>query len=325
MRHRLPSLNALRAFEAAARHGSVTAAARELTVTPGAVSRQVALLESHFACRLFERHRRGLSLTEKGRRYFASISDAFDRIDAASTHLGGHGGKHRLSVRVFTTFATEWLLPRLTDFRTRHPWIDFRLNASLQTVDFNADDVDMGVLAGPSDWPALRWDALFSPRFFPVCSPALLEREPRLETPQDLRHHTLLYSSIQVPNWRAWLAGAQVNGIDPERGLWFENSSLTYHAAREGVGVALGQRLFLTDDLVSGRLVAPFELTLTLDRTYYLVCPAQRAEEPSIAAFRAWIIEEVRKTETRAEELLPRLGANTLSIVGADRLDYHRP
>lgn len=315
MRHRLPSLNALRAFEAAARHGGVSAASRELNVTPGAISRQIGLLEAHFGCRFFVRHRRGLQLTDKGRQYFAAISDAFDRIDAATVKLAEPGSASRLSVRALTTFATEWLIPRIADFRALHPEIDFRLDASLTSVDFDCDDVDICVtdfeasaVNAAEGRRSLHCDRLFLPIFFPVCSPELLRSGPPLETPQDLSRHTLLYSQIQVPNWLAWLKAADVRGIDPGAGLRFENSSLSFRAAREGAGVALGQRLFLTDDLESGRLVAPFDLTLEGGRTYFLVCPETRAKEPAIVAFRNWLIAQIGATDAQASGGLPRPG-----------------
>ncbi len=309
MRHRLPSLNALRAFEAAGRHGSFSEAAQELSVTPGAVSRQIALLEAHFACRLFTRQRRGMAPTEKGHHLLRAVSEAFERIDAAALHLRGEQPTSRLSFRVYPTFATEWLVPRLSVFRAAHPEIDFRLTTSLQPVDFESDEADLGILQGPGDWPHLHADQLFFPSFLPVCSPALLERGPPLRTPQDLRYHTLLYSSIQAPMWQAWLAKAGVGGIDPERGSLFENSSLSYRAAREGMGVVLGQRLFLADDLIAGRLVAPFDLVLDSRQAYCLVCPHRRAGDAPIVAFRRWLTAEIAVTEARIGASLPALGA----------------
>lgn len=309
MRHRLPSLNALRAFEAAGRHGSFSDAAHELSVTPGAVSRQIALLEAHFACRLFTRQRHGMAPTEKGHHLLRAVSEAFDRIDAASVHLKGAQPTSRLSFRVYPTFATEWLVPRLGAFRAAHPEIDFRLTTSLQPVDFESDEADLGILQGPGDWPHLQSEQLFFPTFLPVCSPDLLRRGPPLLNPQDLKHHTLLYSSIQAPMWQAWLAKAGVAGIDPERGSLFENSSLSYRAAREGMGVVLGQRMFLADDLIAGRLVAPFDLSLASRQAYFLVCPRRRAQERAIMAFRTWLIAELAATEARIAASLPNLGS----------------
>ncbi len=305
MRHRLPSLNALKAFEAAGRHAKLVTAADELSVTPGALSRHIALLEAHFDCRLFERHRRGLMLTEKGRHYFSAISDAFTRIDAASAQLIGPSATSQLAVRVFTTFATEWLIPRLGSFRAQHPDIKFSLTASLKRVCFDTDDVDLSVLLGPENWPELRQDPMFHPLFLPVCSPALLERGPALRSVQDLSQHTILWSQIQLPIWREWLACAGASGIDPEHGIGFENSTLTYRAARDGVGIGMGQPLFLAEDLRSGRLVAPFGLTLQSRRAYCLVCRRQQADEPHIAAFREWLLNEISTAEAQAAALLP--------------------
>lgn len=296
MRRRFPSLKALNAFEAAGRHESFTRAADELHVTPGAISRQVALLEAHFGCSLFVRRGRGMELTGKGRLLLRAAGEAFDRLDAASAQLLGAAGS-RLALKSYPTFATEWLVPRLDRFRAAHPWIDFRLTTSLEPVDFRRDDVDLAVSQLPQHDPDISCVELFRPIFLPVCSPTLLRKGPPLATPDDLRGHTLIYTLIQKPMWLAWLDRAGVEGIDPERGLLFENSSLSYHAAREGLGVVLGQRLFVADDIAAGRLAAPFEQELSPRQSYCLLCPARVAEAPAVAAFRRWLIAEIAAAE----------------------------
>jgi len=303
MRHRLPSLRALQAFEATARHASVSSAAEELHVTPGAVSRLVSLLEAHFDCRLFHRRARGMVLTEKGRRYFESIKDAFEKIDAASDRLLGAEATRHLSVRAYTTFATEWLIPRLADFRMRYPGIDLRLDASLKPVDFRTEALDAGLVRGHRAPQNAHCVDLFKPLMFPVASPALLRGGVPLRDPDDLRRHTIVYSSIQLANWRLWLDHAGVE-IDLDRGLFFENSSLAYHAAREGAGVTMGQPLFLAEDLLSGRLFAPFPLAIRSDNPYVLACPAYRAGLPHVAAFRDWLVEAVHAAERVVDGIL---------------------
>lgn len=314
MKRRLPPLNALRAFEAVGRHGKLSDAAEELSVTIGAISRHVSILENYAGCRLFVRHRRGLQITEKGSRYLRTVSQVFDQIDTATTSLLGHCEQPRLSVRVLTTFAAEWLVPRLSGFLAEHPGIDFRLSTSVQPVDFETDDADMGVLREPITGSSLSADLLFYSEYFPVCSPALLKRGPPLKTPQDLEKHTFLYTEKQAPNWRAWLNNSGVSGINFERGLWFENASLAFRAARDGVGVALGQRLYLTEDLITGRLIAPFNHAVRSSRGYYLVCPKRRAKEPQIATFRTWLLDQLVATERRKSSLLAKLPTTFTAI-----------
>src|SRR3546814_658908 len=249
MRNNLPPLRALRDFEAVARHKSLSAAARSLSITPAAVSRQITLLEGRLQCRLFIRHHRGLEITEKGRAYLDEIKDAFDRIEAATGALVRSRQNAVLSVRVYTTLATEWLIPRLQTFRERHPEIEIKLVASLNRIDFDTDTADVALLpmAGPNS--SLRQDPLFQPQFTPVCSPRLIQRGPPLRHPRDLRGCTLLYTRRLTAHWQVWLEKAGVPNTPSEHGLWFESSSQAYQAARERAGVALGQPVFLLRDL----------------------------------------------------------------------------
>lgn len=176
----------------------------------------------------------------------------------------------------------------------------------MRPVDLETRDADFGTLTGRRDWPAYDWDELFRPRLFPVCSPGLLRRGPALRTPRDLRRHMLLYTPTQLDRWRAWLRMAGIHDLDPERGLCFENTALAYRAAREGVGVALGQSFFMAEDLISGQLVAPFEEIVEAHSACFLLCLRRRAHAPHVVAFRAWILEEARRTEERARAFLSR-------------------
>lgn len=304
MKYHLPSLNALRAFEAAARHGNLSRAADELCVTPGAISRHVAILEGYLGCALLIRQHRGVTPTETGRRYLAEVAAAFDQIDRASRRYGRSRASTVLSVRLFPTISTEWLPSRLGTFRALHPDVQINLSASLQPPDFNTEEIDVAMMFGPGDWPSLHSDILFRGSFTPVCTPALLADGPPLESPGDLRRHNLLYSPLQVERWQEWLALAGVEDVDTGSGLRFESSSHAYHAARQGAGIALGQTFFLIDDLQSGRIVAPFDLQVDHPLSYCLVCPRPRREEPMIAAFRAWMIGEVEKTKADTQKLL---------------------
>lgn len=304
MRYRLPSLNALRDFEAVGRHGSISAAARELCVSAGAVSRQVSLLEKHFRCRLFKRTPSGLTLTHRGEQYFEAITEAFANIDAASRRIVGRRSTPTLTAHIYSTVATEWLVGRLPDFRARHPKIKFRFNAHGRSVDFDVDEVDVGFLLGPQRRPDLHQDVLYRLSFTPMCSPALLERGPPLRAPRDLRRHTLLYSTLEVEPWSAWLLEAGVKGVDLEQGMHFENASLAYQAARDGAGVVLGQPLLLAHHLAEGHLVAPFDITVQGAQSVCLACPRRRMSEPSIVAFRRWLIAEVDSVEANASALI---------------------
>ena len=193
MPNRFPLLNALRVFEATSRHGSLSSAASELSVTTGAVSRQISRLESYLDCPLFTRNPRGVELTEKGQAYANALTNAFDSIDEATDILRGSDVPASLSVFSFTTLAMEWLLPNLQSFRELHPGIDLKLVASSEPVGLYDGQVDVGLWIGPEQWRGIHFDVLFNSDHFPVCSPMFLENGAQLREPADLRHHTLLY------------------------------------------------------------------------------------------------------------------------------------
>ena len=305
MRKRFPLLNALRAFEAASRHGSLSAAAGELSVTTGAVSRQISRLESYLDCPLFTRNPRGVVLTAKGEAYANALTDAFDSIDEATNELRSGGVPASLSVFAFTTLAMEWLLPKLGSFRELHPGIDLKLVASSEPIGLYDGQVDVGLWIGPEQWRGIHFDALFNADHFPVCSPALMESGPPLREPADLRHHTLLYSTARIPNWPAWLDAADVGDLEITREMRFENSSNAYRAARDGLGIALGQRLFVAEDIAAGRLVVPLPLSIRSQQSYCLVCLEARRSDWKIEAFRSWIGARVAETEALSDSVLP--------------------
>lgn len=314
MRYRLPSLNALRAFEAVARYGGLAAAARELCTTPSAVSRQVTLLEGHFKCPLFVRDGRGLSLTPKGRVYFETVSQAFQKIDQASAVLTGQAQRQRLLVHCYSTFAVEWLIHRLPAFRRRHPEIDLRLKASINPVDIDADDVDVGFAIEPTPQPDLRIDTLYQLPYLPVCAPGLISNAALPLRPHEIADYPLLYTRYKLPYWRDWQAAAGAEGLDIERGICFDSSSLTYRAAREGAGIALADLLFVAEDLADGTLVAPFGRHLSSNVRLCLVSKIKRAEQPSVAAFRHWLLEEIAQSTARAMAVVHCLTADETSV-----------
>ncbi|MBX9775316.1 MAG: transcriptional regulator GcvA [Xanthobacteraceae bacterium] len=307
MGHRFPSLNGLKSFEAAGRHESLSKAAKELSVTPGAVGRQISQLEAHLGSSLFINMGRGLRLTETGRRYLQAVSAAFDAIDAATndvlnSSMQGVG----LSLRALPTVTVEWLMPRLRRFRAQHPDIVIRLMASLQAADFTQSDMDIGIVISHGNPIGIDFEVLFDQTFMPVCSPEYLARSKPLRNPNDIIGETLLYSPKQVTHWRAWfqLAGVKSHFIDS--GLWFENSSLAYQAAREAAGIVLGQPLLLLEDIEKGRLVVPFSLELQSERPYCLAITQHKRHELPLVIFRKWILSEAQETVSRRNKVMQK-------------------
>lgn len=301
MTRRLPPLNALRAFEAAARHLSFTRAADELAVTQAAVSHQVKALEDWLGRRLFHRVTRGLRLTDGGQALLPVLSEAFERIGEAIERLGRDEDSRRLTVSTTDSFAAAWLVPRLRRFREAQPEIDVRLTTSDAIVDFSRSDVDLAVRYGAGSWPGLHIVPLFKEEVFPVCSPKLLAGEHPLREPADLRFHTLLHD-FMPETWRQWLKAAGVEGVDPDRGPSFMRSSLVMQAAVDGEGVALGRSGLASVHLAAGRLVRPFALSLPAQFAFFVVCPEQTKDRPKIRAFREWLHEEAKRAETAGAE-----------------------
>jgi LysR family glycine cleavage system transcriptional activator len=291
---RLPPLNALRAFEASARHLSFTRAADELAVTPGAVSQQVKLLEDTVGVPLFHRQARGLKLTEAGLAALPSLRDGFDRLDAA-VRLMTHGRRSgRLAVSVAPSFASKWLVPRLDRFQAAHPDIDVYVHADMDVVDFATDDVDLAIRYGRGDYGDLETELLMRERIVPVCAPQLLTGTPPLKAIDDLALHTLLHddgNDHEIATWAMWLRAAG-STVDGTRGPRFNQSSLVIEAAVAGRGVALAKFALAEADLEAARLVIPFDLTSPTDFSYWLVHPAAKAALPEVEAFKGWVRAE---------------------------------
>jgi len=291
----LPPLTALRAFEAAARLSSFTKAARELHVTPAAVSHQVRGLEKHLGVILFRRTTRRLVLTEQGQRAAEYFREGFDRL-ARGVELLRTGGGGSLTVSVTTAFASRWLVPRLGRFVRRCPDLDLRLRAGSQPVDFDHDDVDVAVRIGRGGFAGALAVPLFGESVAPLASPSFI-RQHSIRKPADLARVPLLHDDsmrrIGRPHgWAEWFRAANVRGVDAERGLHFDDGHLVLQAAAAGRGVALGRLTYALDDLEERRLKIPFAPVLEMELRYYLLLPETRATEPSIAAFRAWIVQE---------------------------------
>lgn len=293
---RLPPLKSLRAFEAAGRHLSFTRAANELNVTQAAVSHQIKALETWLEVPLFKRLNRALLLTEPGQHYLHSVRRALELLADATQQITATGGGDPLTVSVMPSFGAKWLVSRLVRFSTDHPEIDLRFSAEDNLVDFSRDDVDIAIRFGRGTWAGLEVHLLMRQDVFPVCSPKLLtEGSHPLKAPGDLRHHVLLHERPASYDWRTWLLAAGVDGIDPVRGPSFSHAHVLLQATIDGQGVALGATPLVDDDLAAGRLVKPFELTLPGEWAYYVVYPAERADEPNIQTFRNWIVAEARR------------------------------
>ncbi|MBR0932727.1 LysR substrate-binding domain-containing protein [Bradyrhizobium jicamae] len=290
----LPSLNALRAFEATARNGSVSRAARELNVSAGAISRHIALLESDFGCQLLRREARGMTLTEHGDAYFKVISQAFESIDQGSRHLrSGTHSTPRLSIVLYSAITTEWLAPRIRRFHALHPSIELHLSAKMQPGNFDTDAVDMVVTAGEPHRSDVHSDLLFQPRYIPVCAPKLTDDNT---TPRDLRNQNLLYSTREAHIWNAWFRFADGDSIDLRGGWKLDSLSLTYQAARSGAGIALGELFYNIDEIVTGRLVTPVPIVVEDGPPFFLSCRRSRKDEAGIASFRKWILDQAQQT-----------------------------
>ncbi|MEQ8967924.1 MAG: transcriptional regulator GcvA [Azospirillaceae bacterium] len=301
MAQRLPALNALRAFEAAARHLSFAKAAAELHVTPAAISHQVKALEEDLGVPLFRRFNRQVLLTDAGQALAPGVRDGIDAMRAAVEQVNAICCRGPLTVTVPPSMASKWLLPRLERFRAREPEVDVRISATDRIVDLMHEDVDLAVRYGAGDYPGLVVEKLLDEKVFPVCAPALLEGPDPLRTPDDLARHTLLHDfthggSAGYPTWRMWLTAAGVvDAVDPDRGPAYDPSSMVVQAAVEGEGVALGRSVLVAADLAAGRLVKPFEGEIEVAFAYWVVMPPNREGLPRVAAFKDWLMTEAAR------------------------------
>jgi LysR family glycine cleavage system transcriptional activator len=285
---RLPPLNAVKAFEAAARHASFTRAADELHVTHGAVSRQVQMLEAWLGAPLFERHNRRVVLTEAGAAFAAEIGAALDRIALATARQVERGRPRLLHINALATFTLRWLIPRLSGFQRANPAIEVRLTTSNVPLAQLTEPFDVAIRGGPDTRPGHVAEPFLSERRIPVCSPALLRRLP-LGEPAQLRQHTLLHAATLPRVWPDWLRAAGVPDLTPQASVTLEHFYLTLQAALDGLGVAMGPERLIADDVAAGRLTLPFAGPALPARSYYTYVPEARAEDPAIRAFCGWL------------------------------------
>jgi len=312
MRPRLPPLNALKAFEAAARHESFTRAAEELCVTQGAVSHQVKALEAELAIKLFNRERQRLIITEAGRDYLAVVRDALDRIAVGTERLLQRQSVGVLTVSTSPDFAAKWLVHRLGHFAEAHAGIDLRVSATMHHVDFAREDVDMAVRHGDGNWPGLDAVQLSAEQLFAVCSPKLLSGR-RLGKPADIPKFPLIHLDSRA-DWTKWLRVAGISDDNVRHGPVLNRASMVIDAAINGQGIALARTTLAAWDLINGRLVRPFAEALRLSKTYWIVCPKATSNVPKIVTFRDWLLAEAAQD---VRQLKQRGSSQT--VVEADR------
>lgn len=294
----LPPLNALRAFEATARHLSFSRAATELHVTPAALSHQIKGLEDFLGVRLFERKARSIALTDAGRQLYPGLHSAFLQIRQAVASLERLQNDRVLVISAPPGFTAKWLAPRLYRFLIANPDIDARISSSMTIVDFGADGVDVAVRNTRGPFDGLVVDKLIDIHMLPVVSPRYLDQIGALTAPADLLKATLIHDDsllglADIPTWADWFRAAGFDHPQLDRGLRFNSADHALDAAVEGAGVLLGHRTLAYDDLRTGRLVAPFDITLKTGRAFHFVCPIGSEARPKVAAFRTWIGAEM--------------------------------
>ena len=311
MTERLPPLNALKAFESAARHLSLKRAAQELSVTPAAISHQVKALEDYLGVPLFRRLSRGIELTPAARAALPKLSDGFDSLAQAVARMRPQPDSGQLTVSVAPSFAVRWLMPRLHRFFAAHPDLDVRITARTRllnkrgqdnaveraTIENWLEESDVAILYGHGDYAGYHCDKLFPLTLAPLCSPQLVHGENPLRRPQDLKFHTLVHDDTGtlydgVLFWDLWLKAAGVEGVDTSRGSHFSQPALALDAANDALGVVATFPVLAAAELATGRLIMPFELRVKLQSAYYLVCPETSMQRSAVAAFREWLLAE---------------------------------
>ena len=318
-----PPLNALRAFEASARHLSLTKAALELNVTPGALSHQIRGLEDHLGLKLFDRGVRSIALTAAGKALLPGLQAGFLLIRDALASLNTLGDTRVLVISTPPGFTSKWLAPRLYRFSSAYPEIDVRVSSSISNANFTTDGVDAAIrnlAVDAAHDEALEVEKLFDQSLAPVCSPALVEKHGPFTSPDMLKgapliHDDSLSSRAAMPTWADWFAAAGVRDADVSRGLRFNSADHALDATVEGAGVLLALDVLAYDDLRTGRLIMPFDLTLPSGRCYSFVCPKKRREAANVRALRAWLRQEaaaldLSKRQTRPAGTRPAAGSS---------------
>lgn len=315
MVYRLPPLNALRAFEAAARHLSFKHAAQELSVTPTAVSHQIKLLEESLGLPLFDRLTRALALTPQGEAMLPKVREGLECFAVAVENAHERETHGRLIAVLPPSFATRWLVPRLRRFALAQPSLSLQVirslntidghqgaGAALEPVDLRQEDSLVAIRFGNGVYPGYHVDRMFGSDYIAVCSPKLLDADPPLRVPADMRHQVLLHDDATAnersgPGWDDWFRLAGISGVDTQAGPHFGDSGMVYVAALDGLGVALASRPLVANAMAQGRLVAPFDIAVGQNYAYYLVIAESIVNRPAVQVFRQWLLEEARTEE----------------------------
>lgn len=324
---RLPPLNSVRAFDAAARHLSFRRAAEELRVTPGAVSRQVANLEAFLGAQLFVRQHRQVSLTKLGKVYLADIREGLARIAQATAVVDSRVNDNTLRLKLPPTFATRWLLPRLGRFHAHHPDISVQITTSHAPADFERDEVDAAVQYSTRLAKGCLGERLFKEVLIPVQRAGSAEENHPL-SPRELANRVLLHSFRRPDDWPRWFAAAGVTDFKVRQSLIFENSSMTYQGAMDGLGVAMAHLAFVADELRAGTLACPIPVKLERPIAYFLMYPRAIARSANVRAFHKWLAREAAATRAALEEGFPkrvqaRVRSGAAAVPGGER-DYGR-
>jgi LysR family transcriptional regulator, glycine cleavage system transcriptional activator len=294
MERQLPPLNALRAFDIAARAANFTEAAKQLHVSQGAISRHISQLEAFLGIQLFQRGHREVRLTSEGTEFALAIRNAFDRIEQATRWQMQARRNRPLRIKLFPTLATKWLAPRLGRFHSLHPTIDVQLTTTLNHVRLEIEETDVTIQIQLDDTPGVHQESLFAIDLVPVCSPAYLARSKPIHRPEDLLQHALLHSMKRPDDWQIWFAAAGIRPHAVHAGLSFGNSVLAYLAAVEGAGIAMGHTQMIGDDIAHGRLTAAFPLVAESGDSYRLTVRQSDLARKDMAAFRSWVMDEAK-------------------------------
>jgi len=294
MRRALPSLNALRTFEAVAREGSFTRAAEELNVTQSAVSRMVRALEDHLGLALFHRAGRQISLTEDGSYYADKIANALDMLETASRELTDtHAGRGTLSIGMLPSFGTKWLLPRLLSFQQLNPELAVNVRSSDGDLDFARERIDVAIRFGYGNWPDARSEPLMSEELQVVCSPRIMDGPYPLTDYSQLARHRLIVHSSRREAWDHWLQAVGSTRAGLKWGLELEHFFMVLQAVKAGLGVGLLPSFLVADDIANENLIAPFPVRVVSPGGYYLVVPRDKSDLPRVQAFRQWVLAQV--------------------------------
>ncbi len=299
---KLPPLNAIRAFEAAARHVSFTKAAQELLVTHGAISKQVAILESWLGLDLFNRNKSQVTLTPAGKEFLSSITPALDRIAVSASQLLDRSTGNIFQISAPPTFTLRWLIPRISSFQKKMSHLEIKLTTSIESVDFRSGQYDVAIRGSSNALPNHVSIPFMTETIVPVCHPDLIEKNP-LHLVGDLAKHTLISYDTEPLAWKDWLQDAKASHLKAANLLQFEQMYFALQAAAEGLGIVLVPLFLVADEVISGKLILPLGLLAARTRSYYLNAPLVIPENPLIEKFTEWLAQEGRDTEKSIQDL----------------------